>query len=264
MQHGEHAHGQDPTFQARGAMGVFFSNQTDWGGATATGSPGGGTGVDPSQATLQYLPLDSPPPTWQRGSDWRTFGQKVVLPPSQLTVPVPGSSNIWMSGNGMPLYITERGPSKAVPGGTYLFNQPVTPGAYTLISLHFMIVGGDRGSTVQPGFGLFNLVSRPNAWTYIYPEGGFTGSWSVPLRTVDFFTYATLSVSYVPYSDLIGPGPMSRLCYGVSGQSRIVFNVWNTAQGAEPEAPAPQEDAGHEPGPIEIAADPSTYRLATE
>jgi hypothetical protein len=259
MQHGKHAHGQDPTFQASGAMGVFFSNQTDWGWITATGAPAGGTGVDPSQATLQYLPLDMPPPPWRRGSDWQTFGQKVVLPPWQLPVPAASSTNVWMSGSGMPLLIAERGPSRAVPGGTYLFNQPVTPGAYTLISLHFMVVGGEHGSTVQPGFGLFNLVSRPNAWTYVYPEGGFTGSWSLPLRTVDFFTWATLSVSYVPFSIVAGSGPISRLCYSVSGQSRIAFT---TVQGAEPLEL--QEDAGHEPGPIEIGADPSTYRLATE
>jgi hypothetical protein len=246
-------HASDVTFQASGPMTVFFRNDIDQYGGVYNGTRYGGTGIDPIKASLHYLPVEQPPPRWIQNSDWSVPSYPGVFP--YLVMP-----SRMGQGSVAPLSINERGPKKVVPGASYVFDQPITPGTYTLISLHFNIVGVEGGSTIAPGFGLYNLITHPNAWTYIYPlPGEFTGGWSVQLRTVDGYDLLTLKVSYVRAGIVMGFGDTSRLCYEVSG-SQFVANP--TPNKATPDA-APPPHAEQEPALLEIHSAPSTYLLAS-
>jgi hypothetical protein len=247
----------DYTFQANGPMAVFFRNDADQRAGVYNGTRWGGTGIDPTKVRLQYLPIVQPPPPWVQNTDWSIAGAPAQPFPYQAMPSRMGQGSV------QPLYINERGPAKVVSGASYLFDQPITPGSYTLISLHFKIVGVPGGSTVVPGFGLFNLISNPNAWSYIYPmPGTFDGDWSIQLRSVDFYDLMTLRASYVRSAFLMGVGlPVSRLCYQISGSSMVALPIPNNGNASQQK---PDEDAAHEPGALEVIGDPSGFTLATE
>jgi hypothetical protein len=217
---------KDPTFEAKGPMGIFLCNQTDFGGANAILTPPTdvyGMYIVPTQASLTYGPAGQLPPPWVQGTDWKVPSVPPVyyrLPPFQLAT----ANTYWWSpfGSTCVMSVSNRSSNKVALGAQYVFDQPLTLGSGTLISIHFKILGVAGGSTVLPGFGLWNLVSSPGAWRYFDPVS-FDGVYSLQLRTDDFLDYATLSVTYVRYSPLSAGPTMSRLFYSVSGHSRVTF-----------------------------------------
>lgn len=208
---------QDPTFETQGPMNVFLNNQTDM-----------RFSLDPSQATLKNDTSPTPPPAWVLGRDWQVLSAYLSQPPwpypqAQPLTGVTGCANV--------IAIANRGTSSVKAGGVYICDQPLyIPN--TSISMHFTISGVAGGSTVLPGFGLFNLVSNPGAWTYVTPTD-FDGSWSIQLRSPDYFNLATLSVSYVPYGWQSWIGASSRLFYSVAGSGMLLASVPGFSPGTE-------------------------------
>ncbi len=217
---------QDPTFETQGPMRVFLSNQTDLGGTTGfplqLETPGTrpfyGLSTNSTYVpTLTYGPAGNLPPPWNQGTDWITLPSGLAVPPLQMPVIFSTAYNIaYPIGNAETFLIADRSNNKVALNGQYIFDFPFLAGGGTWLSIHFVITGVAGGSTVLPGFGLYNLGSNPGAWTYIAPTE-FDGSWSIQLRSDDFFNYLTLSLSYVRFSDTNQFGPMSRLVYAASG-----------------------------------------------
>lgn len=217
---------QDPTFETQGPMRVFLSNQTDLGGTNAfpflmlnppnTPFFGFGTGGN-YLPSLTYGPAGNPPPPWNQGSDWQVLASGLAIPPLQMPIVYQNGSTTqaYPVGNAEAVYIADRSNNLVVTNGQYILDFPFVVGG-TWLSIHFVITGVAGGSTVLPGFGLYNLGSNPGAWTYLAPTS-FDGLWSIQLRSDDFFNYLTLSLSYVRYSDTNPLGPMSRLVYAASG-----------------------------------------------
>jgi hypothetical protein len=133
--------------------------------------------------------------------------------------------------------VSDRSANRVALGAQYVFDQPFGLGG-TWLSMHFTISGIAGGSTVLPGFGLWNLGSNPGAWTYLTPDS-FDGVWSIQLRSDDFYDYATLSVTYVNYSTLNIGGAMSRLFYSVSGSANARFPFALTGSQVVSEARVP-------------------------
>jgi hypothetical protein len=217
---------QDPTFETKGPMRIILSNQTDRGGTLGfpllmgnplPNYPFSGLAPNVSQATLTYGPSGNPPPPWVLGKDWKLFASGLAVPPLQFPVVYNqyGGNPAWPIGNAEVLLVADRSAAKVALNGQYIFDLPFTTGG-SLLSIHFTLNGLAGGSTVLPGFGLFNLGSNPGAWTYVTPIA-FDGIWSIQLRSDDFFNYATLSLCYVRYSNTGRFGWTSRLVYSVSG-----------------------------------------------
>lgn len=229
---------KDPTFEAKGLMGIFLCNRTDLGAATSITAPPtsqDGLYTDPQQATLTYG-AGQPPPPWVQGTDWRVLPGSAEILPDQF--PLSNGRGFWApAGSACVMSVSDRSPNRVALGAQYVFDQPIVV-ASTVISIHFTISGVAGGSTVLPGFGLWNLGSSPGAWTYVTPAS-FDGVWSIQLRSDDFFDYATLSVTYVHYSTLNNGGAMSRLFYSVSGSANATFPFALTASQVAGEARVP-------------------------
>ncbi len=253
----------DPTFETKGPMGIFLCNRTDNGGANAiTTVPTNLSGMwtMPQQASLTFI--GQPPPAWVQGTDWKIptvpAGNFYALAQDQFPSPTSNTSSLWRQGGSTcVMSITDRSSNKVVQGAQYIFDQPCQVGSGTQISLHFIISGVTGGSTVLPGFGVWNLKSRPGAWTFLSPTS-FDGVWSVQLRSDDFLDYATLSVTYVPFNTLTSGPAMSRLFYSVSGSARATYPFQVTSSQVIVDAP----DA---PGtPLESSSSIDIFRASTE
>jgi hypothetical protein len=240
---------QDPTLETQGPMYVYLNNQTDM-----------VFQLDPTQATLGYGSSPTPPPVWVQGKDWQVLSAALNLPPWQypqsptFTVPT-GSANV--------IGIANRGTSSVAARGEYVFDQQFFITG-TRISMHFTISGVSGGSTVLPGFGLWNLGSNPGAWTYVTPTV-FDGSWSIQLRSPDCYNLATLSVSYVPYGWM---NPLqratSRLFYSVAGSGSLFASVAPFPSNVEDKPACSTGEAVREASSIEIVRASGEYRLLTD
>jgi hypothetical protein len=229
---------QDPTFESKGLMGIFLCNRTDLGSATSITAPPtlqNGLYTDPQKATLTYG-AGQPPPPWVQGTDWRVLPGSASILPDQF--PLSNGQGFWApAGSACVMSVSDRSANRVALGAQYVFDQPIFLES-TGISIHFTISGVAGGSTVLPGFGLWNLGSSPGAWTYVTPTS-FDGVWSIQLRSDDFFDYATLSVTYVRYSTLNNGPTMSRLFYSVSGSANTTFPFAITASQVVGEARVP-------------------------
>lgn len=215
---------KDPTFETQGPMGIFLSNQTDYGYTNSITAPAlvGGISVGGTPPTLTYGGGGQPPPPWTEGTDWKVPpGSYSMLPAQFVTPPSPGSTYWGTAGSTCVMSVTDRSSDKVALGAQYVFDQPfVVIG--TRLGIHYTVSGVAGGSTVLPGFGLWNLGSNPGAWTYLTPST-FDGTWSIQLRSDDFLNYATLSVTYVRYSTMASAPAMSRLFYSVSGSVTATY-----------------------------------------
>jgi hypothetical protein len=234
-----HLASQDPTFEARGPMGIFLCNRTDVGDTNSITTPPtllSGIDTSPQEATLTYG-AGQPPPPWVQGTDWKVpAALSYAVLPDQF--PLALSAGFWvLAGSACVMSVSDRSANRVALGAQYVFDQPFFLQG-TALSMHFTISGIAGGSTVLPGFGLWNLGSRPGAWTYVTPTS-FDGVWSIQLRSDDFFDYATLSVTYVRYSTLNSAPSMSRLFYSVSGSANATFPFPVTASHVIDAAPLP-------------------------
>lgn len=206
----------DPTFESQGAMGILFANKTDYSVFNSSlNTFVQGVAISDTGAQLSYG--STPPPTpWILGTNWNYIPGSSMVPSWQFPVQSTFLSQAFTSlfGTLCVLGVADRSSSQVALGESYTLDLPFTV-LGTALSIHLVITGVAGGSTVSPGFGLRNLGSNPG-WTYLLPVS-FDGTWSLQLRSDDFLDFATLSVTYVPYSHLNQGGSMSRLFYSVSG-----------------------------------------------
>lgn len=226
----------DPTFGNRGGIAAFLTSPNARVSSIVT-----------SSATLTYGSTPLPPPPWNRGADWAT--------------PTPTVYDVKAGAVVQALAIRDRSTNMVVPNANYYFAQPFTISQQTLLSLYFVLSGVEGGSTIVPGFGLFNLGTNPNAWTYVTPTGPLVNfTFSIGLRADDFFSFATLTVQYVPYSYIVPGGySVSRLVYTITGCAGDAF-----APPSPPWWPSNAVDAGadaQQPRPIELVDASGEYSL---
>jgi|SRR5665213_1896163 len=208
----------DPTLQTEGCLFVGLNPAMN---ATSFEQHGGGinlTGLPVAFAGIDYLPLSAPPPPWvkdkigkrgqYRAGDGDAFGARGM---------VPYSGGLRQSGTCGVLAVWDMSPHAVLPTKAYALKVAVSPQGENWIQLYVKITGGPNGSTVLPGFGLWNLGSNPNAWTYVTPPEPFTGEWMIGLHTWASFPVVWLSVEYAP-PKVYRPGLLeSRLVFTIAG-----------------------------------------------
>jgi hypothetical protein len=128
------------------------------------------------------------------------------------------------------VWIADMSSNAVAAGKTYAFAVDLLS---NWIQLYFLLTGGSSGTTVLPGFGLFNLVTNPGAWTYRTPPQ-FTGKWRIGLLSPYSDAPIWLSVEYAPPKQyLSSPGLESRLIFTLTG-GRMTEGWWSTKDSAAP------------------------------
>jgi hypothetical protein len=217
----------DPTVQTKGKLLVglktdinvtFYTvGQSDW------------FGLPVAFAGIVYGPPNAPPPAWTSGRQYfsgkgTSYGAMGPTPPS--------SNYVFQAGVCQVLGIPDMSTNAVVPGKTYA--SAISVGRQNWIQLYVRVTGGPNGSTVLPGFGLWNLITSPNAWTYVTAPEPFTGEWMIGLHSPVSFAVVWLSVEYAPPKDY-GKGHL---------ESRLLFTCAGSTVGSMVKAagePAPQE-----------------------
>lgn len=194
----------DPTFQKQGMLRVLFRNDSNWSWLDM-GKP---RGIPVAFNSIEYEPQGRPPPRWG-AQQYRTQDGEAPRFGTNM-----GDQSLCM-GCFEAIDVLDMSNQSVVSGCQYLFRVTILPE----IQLFFMITGVNGGAVVLPGFGLFNLDTRPNAWTYITPEEVFTGYWQIGVLTPSFGATAWLSVENSP----------SRQYHGGPGQASLIFSISGNA-----------------------------------
>jgi hypothetical protein len=217
----------DPTVQTKGTLIVGL--KTDLNVTQHTFGQPDLFGCPVAFAGITYGPPNAPPPAWTSGKQYNSgkgtaYGAMGPLPSS--------ATIVFQAGVCQVLGITDMSTNAVVSGKTYALT--ISVGWQNWIQLYVRVTGGPNGSTVLPGFGLWNLVTSPNAWTYVTAPEPFTGEWMIGLHSPVSFAVVWLSAEYAPPKDY-GKGHLeSRLLFTCAGS---MTRNWLTAAGE----PAPQE-----------------------
>lgn len=137
-------------------------------------------------STIAYFPKDEPPPPWSKSQQWDYYTGRAL--------PFKAPHGDYYVGAYNTIRIADRSNNAVEQNKQYCFYTTVE--SYS-IQLYFELSGVDGGSVCLPGFGLYNLLKHPKAWTYITPEV-FEGQWGINLISPGYVTLY-LSVEYVPY-----------------------------------------------------------------
>jgi hypothetical protein len=111
--------------------------------------------------------------------------------------------------------INDTSPATVVPGKSYAVSANV---GSSWIQLYALISGASTGSTVLPGFGLWNLESHPNEWIYVTPME-FDGFWEITLHSPISDAPVLLSIEYAPVKNYGSGAIESRLVFTCRGGS---------------------------------------------
>lgn len=217
---------QNPTLQTTGALEALL--RLDWNCAFL---PSGGTlsGMLVAFDSITYGPANAPPPAWVKGTQYQAMGPTQV-PGFGAMIPFNGYT--MQAGYAGVLYIPDMSGNSVLSGKTYTLTVDV---GYYWIQLYFMITGTGAGSTVLPGFGLWNLGTNPHAWTYVTPEQ-FTGQWEIGLLSPSSDAPVWLSIEYAPPKQY-GSGIASKLVFTCRGGT--ITQYWSTAASVAMPAPSP-------------------------
>jgi hypothetical protein len=202
----------DPTVQTQGRLMVGLKADMN---VTRYNSDGSGLiGLPITFAGLVYGPQNAPPPAWSNGppkpNQYRA-GNGAVCGAMGMVLS-PGPAFISQTGACWVLSVWDMSAQTVLPNKTYAF--AISVGSENWIQLYVRITGGPNGSTVLPGFGLWNLGTNRNAWTYVTPQEPFTGEWMIGLHSPASFAVVWLSVEYAPPKD-----------YRVGIESRLLFTI---------------------------------------
>lgn len=214
---------QDPTFQTEGVLEIGL--KTIWNISNYMPGSGSIAGLPISFNMLTYGPVDQPPPPWVEGSSGQyqamqngtAYGFGAMLPnpsPQQPTW-------IGQAGVAETVYVGDMSSASVQTGKTYAFT--VNVGGYW-IQLYCMITGVPDGSTLIPGFGLWNLGTNPHAWTYVKPGDFSSGEWQISLLSPTSFSPVQLAVEYAPPKNY-GQGVEARLIFTCSGDG-VTSSPW--------------------------------------
>lgn len=254
----------DPTLQASGSLTAVFKNLTN-----SVILPASGNAMPPgakvTAAPPTYGPPAAPPPAWPQGSgQWTGYSGQV--PPFLSQVPSsqsPASPNV--IGTSMVAVVKDMSTAMVQPGKFYYFANDVQVGAaaagWMVLRLYWQLSGTSSGTTVLPGFGLYNLGTAPAAWTYVTPTGGFDGnSFTIYVNTPVFLDQLRLTVAYAPprwKSSL--SSTTSTLAYTVAAGAYTVPLSLTGDETGEAEPGTIDEDA-----PLDIAESSDPHELQVE
>lgn len=214
---------QDPTLQSSGNLIALLKlawNCTSIYGGTVYGMQVGFN-------SITYGPPNELPPAWTAGNQYSAISSTQV-PGFGAMVPQ-GSGWTRQAGYAGCAQIADMSSNGVVAGKTYAFAVDLQS---NWIQLYFLLTGGSSGTTVLPGFGLFNLVKNPNAWTYVTPTQ-FTGEWQIGLLSPFSDAPVWLSVEYAHPKQYGSTGLQSRLIFTCTGGT-MTEGWWSTKDSAAP------------------------------
>jgi hypothetical protein len=177
---------------------------------------------------LEYGPPSSPAPPWKQPDQYSSTLPQIC---PMFGYPLNGRP----FGCLQPLYIRDLSPKSVLPGKTYRF---IIKAGHS-IDLSLQLVGSAAGTTVIPGFGIFGLPPNPNGYTYISPEPGWEGEWSMSLRSRWSANLMQLAIEYASAKDF-GHGPESAMTFTIGGVVALPFGP-KASDGA---APARDDEGG--------------------
>lgn len=175
----------DPTFQKSGIMTTFTrflvpSNLINY-------------------AQVTSFPHDAPPPAWTEGDQW------TALYPHGASMPAN-----YLDHSAIPFITINDRSNQSIPENKGYSFLAYAGGLVANSSAYFELHGVAGGSTCVPGFGLYNLVSNPKAWTIIKPQT-FDGIFSVSWLNPSYIVPVTATVQYAPAQESFNT---SRLMFG--------------------------------------------------
>lgn len=178
------------TAQTSGQLSVWL--KLDWNTLwTNSSTTVGGMPVTPFDS-IQYGPASEPPPAWTLNQQYSSASYPNGVPGFGAFIPN-GQGNLQF-GYAFLGSILDMSSNSVVNGKTYAVTTDLMS---DWLQLYFVVSGTPAGSTVLPGFGLYNLASNPGAWTYVTPEQ-FTGEWQIGLLTYNSVAPVWLKVEYAP------------------------------------------------------------------
>jgi hypothetical protein len=182
---------------------------------------------------IVYGPHEAPPPRWHNGVQYYSalpqqcpdFGTVTVV--SDIAYPF---------GCLEPLHIRDMSPATVLPGKSYT----VVIQAHPLIQLYLVVLGTPSGTIVTPGFGILGLDPDPESYTYLRPEPGWDGEWSIGVNMSFSATIVQLALEYVPLENYPGPIAYSKINFMIEAASGT--GTWPSA-GEEDRSPATLPEA---------------------
>ncbi len=224
---------------------AFLCNRTNIGRIAGSATRGIGTQL----TELSYPDREQPKPWTPK--EWRAIGPNQVLP---FASPLHnGSSTRWVPMAGL-AGIADRGSKQVETGKRYRFVTETTVG----VRLCFELLGVEGGSTIRPGFEVFDLPARPGAWTQIWATD-FIDEWSLRISNPYFESWARLSVELVPFAKRVDSTPFQRLMFSIEGHGNFQLPKMH-GDGDLPwmeETPAPV-------GPCHVRADEGTFTVEAD
>jgi hypothetical protein len=228
----------DPTLQTSGGLVLTCKNLTNELG-----------GVQLMPHAPEYGPPSAPPPEWAAGTQYVATSSTTAEFGSVVS---PAGYSSYLEGLGVPLQIVDMSTQQVVPGKFYYLKVDCfgAKGNAVYLRLYAAISGSAAGSTVLPGFGLYNLSSAPGAWAYITPAVFDGYEFSISVNNPYFAEPLDLTVRYQPLRFLNWFSNASRLSYSVSG------GTWSSY----PNAGTPE----HEPAVSDILRASHEYEVVAE
>jgi hypothetical protein len=244
----------DPTMQTSGGMLVVLKNLTNL--TSVYSNPASSTGLPVQPNPPTYTPLNQPPPAWTQGKQYRVWNQPAYTYGSLIPIDYNLST---AAGVAQAVKIMDMSSQTVVTNKQYQFTVDTPISGPPSVRLFWNISGVSGGSTVMPGFGLYNLVTAPGAWTYLTPPT-FTGNWSIELANPQYAEPVTLSVSYISLSYVSDYGNVSRLAFTIAGGGVTYIPNLQSEQPGEQWSPEHTDDSH----PQEILSPTSSYQLVRE
>jgi hypothetical protein len=159
---------------------------------------------------LAYVPANEPPPPWSKDKQYACVDDTVF-----------GFMGAWANADILvaagvlaPVVIRDMSSHSVANDKGYWFTFNCGD---LEVRLSFIVFGVPGGSILKPGFGVFNLATNPNAWSYLYPDQ-FSGRWMIGFDVAQSQTPMWLSLDYAP-PKIYGSSmlPEARLNYTIAG-----------------------------------------------
>lgn len=176
--------------------------------------------IEVGASEVLRAPDSDPPPQWKKGDDWEDWPGTVHL----FRTPDPKKQGRFI-GACQCAYVVPLG---SVPlDKSYTIMTPIEQPRYISdaedpTEPYFMkfcvrMAGEADGTRITAGFGLYNLITRPKDWTYIYPKP-FADRFGFYLRNGMFenLLYCSFEDSTYP-SLLVNPKPQVRCVFSLRG-----------------------------------------------
>jgi hypothetical protein len=226
----------DPTRQKSGKLKVMLRLDWNVGSTNLKGALLGGMPLAFDE--IVYGPAKEPGSGWTAGTQYWSpaKGGKVAGFGLPLSDPDYYGNAFAQAGYANAFMVYDMSTATVAPDKTYAVTVGVVSSG---ILLYFLVAGALAGSSILPGFGLWNLDTKPKAWTYLTPIE-FDGLWEITLLSPSSDVPMLLSIEYAPPRDYLGQNQLeSRLVFTFRGGT--VFGQ-NYGSSVDPLPHAPDDD----------------------